>query len=687
MDTFDAYSFPTFKLKERKKDKKENRKNSKNKINKVIKDLTNLTDFKDIKQYNLSNVSKISNVSKTLEIVISPVRININSKLSVVYGRVQSGKRDCIFQFAIDCINGNRNCVIFTNNIRGDAMLMKESLTNILGKHDSAVHVSMITTGPKSVNDLFNKMTFNRQIVIALFNHSSIKKIKKIADDLHKEHIYTSFIFDEGDTYTNGDTVVSRRVECEKIVKKYKCVFVTATPKSLLFEIDGIKCENVYKIPIPENYVGYEDLNVYEINNNKDFSYISQFFDNYNEGPNSPNDPKNPKDPRDPTSPPGPLLSVHTFKNKKTNTNKIIGIFINTDRKVKEQKKIATECCEKYPDSFVVVNNGSQIQIYKNGKHDRNSNKSLPSTLYDIQQEWPSDGVIRYLFLIGSEKISRCTPIRAELPEKPTNCNEMLLITNMFYLPRTLYECNLVQQIRLVGIYPNPNNSQDSQRPQLNLYTTKEINNKLSLYNSGIDKILDKYYQHSDKTKDNKKDNNKEEDKKLCTNTIIDPIPKQEYVKCYKSHKAKRDNGLCYLTKESYEHAVLNGSVEVITEDVDQIIRKEWKTSNNIIGRFMRSLVYGFEEEPEEPEDRDSGSEESEGPEGREDYFKCSFTKEYLIEIATKAGSTDPEQFIFDCMKPRKQRSNGYGTILEKIQNSFRIRTELYIQIENVFIK
>jgi hypothetical protein len=448
----------------------------------------------------------INNFVNKIDNVVSNIRINLNKKISVLYGRVQSGKRDGIFQFAFDCLNAGRNCIIFTNNIRSDAMLMKESLKNILGKDKCSMYVSLLLE-IKNLDILEKKMKTDRQIVIALFNPTNLQKIQKIANDIYKNNIRTSFIFDEGDIYKNTQSDAKRNQICDEIVKKYKTVFVTATPKSILFEISGIKCESVYKIPVPNNYVSTEDLEIEEIENNKKFSYISQLF----------------KD-----------LTIHTFKNDKCSNNKIKGVFINTDRTVEEHDKLASECCKKFKKSYVIVNNGSEIKLHKNGKPLRTSNSSLPNTLYDIQQEWPSDGSIEYLFLIGSAKISRCTPIRAELKQKPTDCNEMLLITNMIYLPSTDVECNMIQQVRLVGIYPELN------RPVLKLFTTKDIKNKISRYNPGMDRILDNYFQNKNK--------------KNFTNIVVEPIQTYEYVKCYPSHTVTRKDGLCYLTEESYDH-------------------------------------------------------------------------------------------------------------------------------------
>ncbi len=448
---------------------------------------------------------------------ITENKVPVDNNLSVLYGRVQSGKRDHIMQYAIDCVNADRNCVIVTNNITSDLLLLKESFENILDTVEK--RIIHVISNNKTCEQLAKTMRNKRCILLTLFNKSKLKKVYKLAKVVAKtaknsknnKIIFTNFIFDEGDLSMNTENS-ARNELVEKIISKFNSVFVSATPKSLFFENKNLLCSNVYEIPITENYVPLEQVVISKIENNKEADYLETLFDK---------------------------CSVHEFVGKAGKMYKVKGIFFNIDRKVFEHTLLMNILKENYPDSYIVVNDDASIKVYKSKKLIALSKKSLPSTLYDIQKKWTNGtdntSDYRYLFLIGSNKISRCTPIRAELPQKPTNCNEMLLITNMFYLPSiAITESNMVQQIRLVGVYPKES------RPVLNLFTTEKVSKAILKYNKAIDEVLTNY-------KSETKTNNTS-----TTAISTKPVSKADYVKCYNVHKKIQEEGLIYLTKDSY---------------------------------------------------------------------------------------------------------------------------------------
>lgn len=495
--------------------------------------------------------------------------VPITNKISVIYGRVQCGKRDHIIQYAVDCIKNNRHCVIITNNITGDVKLMYETLVNYgLGKHTIILNA----------NTILKETECN--IVLALFNTTKLSKIYKLSSNLKKSQIKSqkqtqsqqktlkpkiNFIFDEGDISKN--TIGANRCSItNKIIKKFNTVFVSATPKSVFFENNNIMCNNVYKIPIPEDYIPVEKLNIIEIENNKNYEYLETLLDK---------------------------CSTHTFikeykSNKLNKLNQhtictIKGVFFNTDRKVEEHNLFANYLHEKYPDSYVVVNNDKDIKItYPNfmSKAPKNSTKSLPSALYEIQQCWKDrkeDYV--YLFLIGSNKISRCTPIRAELKKKPIDSRQMLLITNMVYIPSAqINEASLVQQIRLVGIFPGPN------KPQLNLFTLPKVKTIAMKYNKEMDNIIENYSK-AKKIEDNSDLVDQKSSRNTCT--FIEPIKNSDYIKCYNIHKRYTLDGLSYLTEESFKEKLSETKITDIEYDI--LNKKNSDTYKKIINILLKN--------------------------------------------------------------------------------------------------
>lgn len=555
-------------------------------------------------------IVKVQN-KKTLDINLVELNISVMHKNCVIFGRVQSGKRAYMIQYAIDCFNIGRNCVIITNNITSDLLLMQESFKNILNSYGKNIDDYVVVLH-NDKNNIIETLKTSRKIILMLFNVQKIKMIKEIVDELYHNKISTNFIIDEGDISMNSEDA-ERNKTFDEIKKKYKTASVSATPKSLFFETKNLKGGNIYKIPVPSNYVSTEDIKIITIEDNKDFLYIENLI----------------KD-----------CSEFIFKNNKRNTNKVIGTFINTDRTKGEHNKLAANLNTKYPNSYVVVNDDKEIKIYKYGTFLRTSNQSLPATLYDIQNEW--DNTCTHLFLIGSVKISRCTPIRAELPIKPTECNEMLLITNMIYIPSlTAPECNIVQQVRIVGIYPGT-------KPELKLFTTEFVKKVISKYNKDMDDIIDNYHNNPKET----------------TNINIKPIPKEEYLlKPYKAHKAKRNNNMCYYTNESFENRhklSTNSSLQNYVQHMDKIF-SEWAnpSCNSNISLFMKKIKPNTQ-----------------------------YTKQDILVILEDALNkevvTIVDSFIRNCITEHGTKNHGYG-IFVKDKDNYSLRLDLVVLYDKYF--
>ena len=434
----------------------------------------------------------------------------ICKKNAIVTAPVQSGKRDFIIKYSKECISRGINVYIILDNYLTNYFLLKESFQKenikvcrctktpikkkvlIKGLPLGSCRLDSLPLGSCRLDSLVPERPIVNQkqepkIIVFLMNISCIKKINSLKP--------ANIIIDEADILTNCTAQRSTAL----LKSKFNIVYLTASPKSLFFELNDIKCKDVYDLGHDkEQYVSYEAIKMNIIEYDKSNKYIKSLFDK---------------------------CTDHTFINPSRPFNKVKGIFINVDRLCSSHLDLANSCFQY--KGYVIINNGETIKVYHNGILKKKYKMSLPSVLYDIQLSWTISDY--YLILIGSKKVSRGTPIRAELPQKPTDCNQMLLITNMIYLPSRIIETNIIQEIRLQGIYPVKN------RPVLNLFTIKRVVDTLKNYD--INSILTTYKQEPEE----------------LTITPLKPVSKAKFVKPYTKHRSYIRGNLVFSTEASLD--------------------------------------------------------------------------------------------------------------------------------------
>jgi hypothetical protein len=455
------------------------------------------------------------------------------NKLSLVYGNVQSGKRKIIIDYAEECLKENIFCTVITNNFTSDLRLLEESFEKRISKDNFSALMSL------------TKSKDNKNIILALFNTSKLNYAYKIAiARKHNEKIETNFIFDEGDlSFNTSDS--KRNIIVQDIMSSFNTVFITATPKSLFFENIGLICSNIYTIRRPKNYVSVDMLEFHNIGNDKK---IIDILCSEN-------------------------LSKHTFYNK-NGSHKIIGTCINVSRKKNDHYNILVDIQQEFKDSIILLNNDDSIKIFKGLTLVETSHKSLPTTLYSLQKKWTSE-YSEYLFLIGSNKISRSTPIRAELEKEPTDCKQMLLITNMIYLPNEkITEALMVQQIRLTGLYPHKN------RPRLCLYTTTFVKDASLKYNKYIEEFIDASLNNSNK----------------LTVDTVQSVGILEYRKPYTRHKKFTKDLQVYMTENTFKEQAeeqpnqIDKNSDIANRIENWSIQDPKDSKTQLIAKFMHAI-------------------------------------------------------------------------------------------------
>lgn len=420
--------------------------------------------------------------------------ISLNSNV-LIYGHVQSGKRNYIIQYAINCVNIGRHVFMFSDNVLDYKKFINETFINIFDEYDCDAE-EYIIMNQKDEDFLFSLLTNGGpKIVLMLNNKTDATTVINIIKRLNATSIMVNSIFDESDKIsTDGSKNTSKRSNLAQtiIAESHGSLLITATPFSNMWikTQNDILGKDLFFIEPNVDYVDYESIrdngkrtlrikvknqdefctrNIIEVNGKEkiekviNYDGIKKFIGEFRS---------------------------HTFTKKgKVNKYTVIGGFFNISTLKNTHSEIKDNLLMWYPNAYVVIVNGSVNKVFKNsinyGKP-RESRKSFVGTMYEIQKKWKKTD--KYLFVIGCAKMTRCVPLRAELPIKPKNCNEMLLITNMVYIcSDTATDDIIVQQgQRLNGWYPDKKTV-----PSLKLFTTKRVKEILIKYRVEITKQFD----------------------------------------------------------------------------------------------------------------------------------------------------------------------------------------------------
>ncbi len=476
-------------------------------------------------------------------------KININEK-NILYMPPQSGKRDYIIQYAIECLKQDISCIIITDTFNEHKHLLEDTLKNIFGDKfkDFIVcdNIDIDITRPR--------------IYLTIMH---IKYLKQLKDITCKYNI----IIDEGDKVISSSTNLkpSKKSIYIDILTNKRSLFVTSTPFANLYIDKNSINGNCLIIPkVSEEYINTYTKNfsikciAYDIKDNdkiitkKKINYI-KLHNIINQG------------------------NFHTFVRNNKNYNiygYLINIHINIEIHEEIKNNLSLFIKKSNHNGYIILVNGKQHTVYYVSKYMETielSEKSIPQLLLEIQNKWTDNDM--YLFEIGKHKIARSVPAcRSELSKKPKNCNELLLITNLIYEPSdNENQANIIQANRLAGVYFGQH------KLKLTLFTTQRAKD-----------IYDNYSQELDKQIQNMKRFPNLKTIESCISVSKELINSIPFSKAQASdYKLIKHNDEFYPTKESvpiskkvYKNRYIND--DTIEDKIIRITRNKWLSVKKI---------------------------------------------------------------------------------------------------------
>ncbi len=205
----------------------------------------------------------------------------------IVYAPTQVGKTSYIFRKIEESLETGTTLVIMSSCNQTSLQLQTiNRFEKYIKTRDMEVNINQ--TIQSSIKIIMNGLKNNNLVLFTLDNVNQINKMSKqleaILQKLKRENqtnIENLVIFyDEGDLSLKNDpaNIIAQsqkewksfidRMENFKYQINVRRVFVTATPM-LLQAYYQIQASNVYTLPIPENYIGYNSLKHIEFNNLK----------------------------------------------------------------------------------------------------------------------------------------------------------------------------------------------------------------------------------------------------------------------------------------------------------------------------------------------------------------------------------------------------------------------------------
>lgn len=428
--------------------------------------------------------------------LIDNFNLNLNRTV-LVYGHVQSGKRNWIIQYAINCINVGNHVFMISDNVKDYKKLIYESFVRTFEEDvDDFVLFNI------KEDKLFTILNEGKpKIILMLNNPYDAKTMVNIMRRLSESstNIKVNTIFDECDKIsTDGSEHTSRRSNLAQhcIKNANGTLLITATPFANIWikteNGNNILGEDIHLIPQPEDYINYDStrdgekiLNIKTYDDDAFYEKIVTVSEIDGKKKEKIEKIVNYDSIKEMVS----EFKSHTFRKRKRkgfNEKKkctVIGGCFNVSNLKNTHYEIKDNLLEWYPNAYVIIVNGNYNKVYKNDTV-KESKKSFVGTMYDIQKKW-NRKEDKYLFAIGSVKLTRCTPLRAELKTMPKDCNDMLLITNMVYVCSDSATSDIIvqQAQRLNGRYPRKKTI-----PPLTLFTTEKVKKIIFNYSVEVEK-------------------------------------------------------------------------------------------------------------------------------------------------------------------------------------------------------
>ncbi len=220
--------------------------------------------------------------------------IESSSVNGLIYAPTQVGKSAATIRFIESCFYFNVPVIVSTDNKNDQQeQLFNRIKDNLLLDNPVLIKASdraFTRTIEKCVEDKFNNF-----IIFCLDNSSQIKKVTDLLSCCYTQHNRMShvkqiaIIHDEGDTITkdsetkiiNGEQAASHKkwlnlhnmINTQLTNIDLKRIFVTATPENCVALYD-IKCFDVIKIEIPNEYTGYNNIKHISLDGDKNITEL-----------------------------------------------------------------------------------------------------------------------------------------------------------------------------------------------------------------------------------------------------------------------------------------------------------------------------------------------------------------------------------------------------------------------------
>jgi predicted transcriptional regulator len=495
-------------------------------------------------------------IEKLLEFIFvyleSNIAVDIYAKFSIIFGDTQVGKRGAALEYAIRCLIEGKQCVIVADNFCMQKISFIVTLTcavaeynkqyneneNSVGNANYTIDNIMYIETKFNTNKWVQKMnnTKNKVITICLLNSSSLIKIRQGIDDSPRESF--SFVFDEADVGTIKDIsnkeVSARTMIIQELVKRdgVSNLFVTATPLSFIraYQLDiKIIGKDVHMITRDDTYITQHK--------NAKFIDIDEMIEDDNTISY-----ENIK-----------ILIETKAKSYMMKFAKIKTVLITTTDKIEKQNEIGKKLNRDFDDSFTVIVNDGDIDIWFNKINKINKRKKmnikgsvsdgLMVVYNELRKLYIKTGIKnRYnINVIGGKMLKRGASCRTELSKKPKSFREMIICTNQIYTLKSnevLIDNDYQSATRWHGWYPKDRNNK---QPKTVLMTNSIVLDIVKTHHNNMVAQIEAFHENPYKDIRETAVALPEElgDKKICSSSKI------------RVQKKIKFEGEYYLTKES----------------------------------------------------------------------------------------------------------------------------------------